>query len=266
MKFITFIRSMLFNLLLVLCTIFFGTLVIITFPFGRKTQWFFVDRYTDGVMLSLRFAAGVSYTVSGKENLPENETCVFWSKHQSILELYTLQHFMPRHTWVFKKILLQVPFFGWGLRAIEAIGIDRKGGRSAVEQIIEIGSQRLNNGISVMLFPEGTRMPIGKTRKYGRSGAYLAKETGHKIVPIAHNAGEFWRRQDLLIYPGEVKVVIGEPIDPSNKTVNEITAEAKKWIEATQKEISPLYAKKSAYYEARGDQDTSGDLEDSRKI
>jgi len=265
MKILTFIRSVLFKLLLVVYTISFGTLVIITFPFGRKVQWYFVDRYTDLVMLTLRLVAGVSYSITGANNLPQNETCVFWSKHQSILELYTLQHCMPRHTWVFKKILLHLPFFGWGLRSIEAIGIDRKGGRSAVEQIIDIGSQRLKNGISVMLFPEGTRMPIGKTRKYGRSGAYLAKETGHKIVPIAHNAGEFWGRQKFLIHPGEVKITIGEAIDPTDKTVQEITVLAKTWIEETQQKISPLYAEKFAYYAARGDQDTSGDLKDSRK-
>lgn len=264
-KSLAYLGSITFKLLLTFCTIFFGTIVIITFPFGRKVQWYFVDRYTDAVMLSLKYASGVTYTVTGKENLPKDETCVFWSKHQSILELYALQHFMPRHTWVFKKILLHVPFFGWGLRSIEAIGIDRKGGRSAVDQIIDIGSQRLNNGISVMLFPEGTRMPVGKTRKYGRSGAFLAKTTGHKIVPIAHNVGEFWGRQNFLINPGEMKVVIGKPIDPTNKTVDEITFEAKTWIEKTMCEISPVYAEKAAFYEARGDQDSSGDLKESRK-
>ncbi|MBT8141268.1 MAG: 1-acyl-sn-glycerol-3-phosphate acyltransferase [Gammaproteobacteria bacterium] len=160
---------------------------------------------------------------------------------------------------------MYVPFFGWGLRAIDAIGIDRKGGRSAVEQIIDIGRQRLDNGISVMLFPEGTRMPIGKTRKYGRSGAYLAKETGHKIVPIAHNAGEFWGRQNLLMCPGEVQVVIGKAIDPEDKSIDEITLESKTWIESTMREISPVYSKKAAYYKARGDQDTAGELKDSRK-
>jgi 1-acyl-sn-glycerol-3-phosphate acyltransferase len=264
-KFLSLLGSIIFKLFLAIHTVVFGILVIVTFPFGRKVQWFFVDRYTDAVMLTLRLTTGVTYSVSGKENLPENETCVFWAKHQSILELYILQHFMPRHTWVFKKILLHVPFFGWGLRVIEAIGIDRKGGRSAVEQIIDIGTQRLNDGISVMLFPEGTRMPIGKTRKYGRSGAYLAKEAGHKIVPIAHNAGEFWGRQNLIINPGEVKIVIGSPIDPTNKTVDEISRECKAWIEQTMRNISPVYAEKAAFYEARGDQDTSGKLKDSRK-
>jgi len=148
-KILSFIGSILFKSILFVITIVFGTLVISTFVFGRKVQWYFIDRYTDTVMLTLRYTCGVRYTIIGKEKLAKDETFVFWSKHQSILELYILQNCMPRHTWVFKKILLHLPFFGWGLRSIEAIGIDRKGGRSTVEQIIEIGTQRLKNGISV---------------------------------------------------------------------------------------------------------------------
>ena len=106
---------------------------------------------------------------------------------------------------------------------------------------------------------------MGKTRKFGRSGAYLAQKSGHKILPIAHNSGEFWKRGDLLISSGNVKVVIGEPIDPAGKTVDEITIEAKTWIEKTMREISPVYAERAAFYEERGDQDSSGDLKDSRK-
>jgi len=265
MKFITFIRSFVFNILFMLCAIVFGTLVIITAPFGRNLQLYFVDRYTDAVMLSAKYSVGLTYTIEGAENVPKDEACIVWSKHQSIYECYILQQYLPRHTWVFKKALLHVPFFGWGLKAIDPVPIDRKGGRSAVEQIIEKGGERLKKGTWIMLFPEGTRMPVGKTRKFGRSGAYLSQQTGHKILPVAHNSGEFWRRGDLLIDAGNVHVVIGKPIDPAGKTVDEITREAKTWIESTQRRISPVYTEKAAFYEARGDQDTSGDLKDSRK-
>ena len=265
MKFITFIRSLLFNILFALCAMIFGTLVIITAPFGRKVQLYFVDRYSDAVLLSAKYSVGLTFSIEGAENVPTDEACIVWSKHQSIYECYVLQQYLPRHTWVLKKALLLVPFFGWGLRAIDPVPIDRKGGRSAVEQIMEKGTERLKKGTWIMLFPEGTRMPVGKTRKFGRSGAYLAQKSGRKILPVAHNSGEYWRRGDLLIYPGEVKVVFGKPIDPTGKTVDEITVEAKTWIEQTQRRISPVYAERAAFYEERGDQDSSGDLKDSRK-
>ena len=264
-KFITLVRSLIFHALFVLCTIVFGTLVIVSVVFGNKVQWYFVDRYTDAIMLSAKYGVGLTYSVEGAENVPKNETCIAWVKHQSIFECYIMQQYLPRHTWVFKKALLHVPFFGWGLRAINPVPIDRKGGRSAVEQILEKGTDRLKSGYWIMLFPEGTRMPVGKTRKFGRSGAYLAEQSGHKILPVAQTAGEFWRRGGILVYPGVVKVVIGKPIDPAGKTVDEITIEAKTWIEATMREISPAYAEKADFYEARGDQDTSGDLKESRK-
>lgn len=264
-KFITLIRSLIFHTLFVFWTIFFGSLVIVSVVFGNKVQWYFVDRYTDAVMLSAKYVVGLSYSIEGAENIPRDETFITWAKHQSIYECYILQQYLPRHTWVFKKSLLHVPFFGWGLRAISPVPIDRKGGRSAVEQIVEKGTERLKNGLGIMLFPEGTRMPVGKTRKFGRSGAYLSEKSGHKLLPIAQTAGEYWRRGGILVYPGVVKVVIGKPIDPEGKNSDEITREAKTWIESTMRQISPVYAEKAAFYEARGDQDTAGDLKDSRK-
>lgn len=264
-KFITLIRSLIFHALYVLITITFGTLVISSGIFGSKLQWYFIDRYTDMVLLAAKYAAGLTYSIEGAENVPQDETCIAWVKHQSIYECYVMQQYLPRHTWVFKKELLHVPFFGWGLRAINPVPIDRRSGRSAVEQVIEKGTDRLKNGFWIMLFPEGTRMPVGKTRKFGRSGAYLSAKSGHKIIPVAQNAGEYWRRGGILLYPGVVKVVIGPAIEPLDKTSDEITAEAKTWIETTMRRISPVYAEKAAFYEARGDQDTSGNLQDSRK-
>nr|MBX2878375.1 1-acyl-sn-glycerol-3-phosphate acyltransferase [Granulosicoccus sp.] len=157
------------------------------------------------------------------------------------------------------------PFFGWGLRAINPIPIDRAAGRSAVEQVVEGGKERLAQGYWIVLFPEGTRMPVGKTRKFGKSGAILAVESGHRIFPVAHTSGEIWPRGSWFVYPGTVKVVFGEPVSPVGKTVDELTAEIKTWMENTMREISPVYAKKAAYYEARGDQDSSGSLKDSRR-
>ncbi len=85
-----------------------------------------------------------------------------------------------------------LPFVGWSIRLLHAIAIDRGAGRAAVNQVVEQGRQRLQEGDWIVMFPEGTRMPAGQTRRYGVSGAVLASQTGRLIIPVAHNAGYFW--------------------------------------------------------------------------
>lgn len=139
----------------------------------------------------------------------------------------------PRQVWVLKRELMWIPFVGWTLPLIHAIAIDRKSGQSAVGQVLEQGKRRLAEGDWVMIFPEGTRMPPGQTRRYGVSGALLAAKTGCLVVPIAHDAGYFWPRRGLLKKPGTITVVIGTPIVASGRNPREVNEEAQRWIEGT---------------------------------
>lgn len=259
------LRQIIFQIIFVPLNLFYGTLVVLFTPFGRDFQMIFVDSYGRASLRAMKYILGINYEIQGMENIPTDEACIIWSKHQSLWECWLLEVYLPRQTWVFKKVLLNVPFFGWGLRAINPIPIDRNAGRSAVQQVVDGGKERMAQGYWVVLFPEGTRMPVGKTRKFGKSGAILAVESGHRIFPIAHNSGEFWPRGSWLVHPGTVKVVFGEPISPEGKTVDELTAEIKAWMETTMREISPVYAEMATYYEERGDQDSEGSLKDSRK-
>jgi len=240
------LRQLIFQCVFVPLNFIYGSIVILLTPFGRETQMIFVDSYARAALRTMKYILGIRYEISGMENIPKDETCIIWSKHQSLWECWLFEVYLPRQTWVFKKGLLKVPFFGWGLRAIRPIPIDRKAGRSAVQQVVEGGKERLKQGYWIVLFPEGTRMPVGKTRRFGKSGAILAVESGHKIFPIAHNSGEIWPRGSWLVYPGTVKVIFGEPVDPAGKTVDEITAQVKDWIESTMREISPVYVERAA--------------------
>jgi 1-acyl-sn-glycerol-3-phosphate acyltransferase len=139
----------------------------------------------------------------------------------------------PRQVWVLKHELLWIPFVGWGIRLLHAIAIDRRSGVTAVNQIVTQGKARLAEGDWVMIFPEGTRMAIGQTRKYGVSGALLARETGCYVVAVAHNAGNFWPRRGLMKKPGVIRVVIGPPIETQGREPREINEEAQSWIENT---------------------------------
>jgi 1-acyl-sn-glycerol-3-phosphate acyltransferase len=149
----------------------------------------------------------------------------------------------PKTAWVVKRELLWVPVVGWAIGLVlNPIAINRSKGRSAVKQVIEKGKQRLAEGTWVTIFPEGTRVPYGETRKYGISGAALAQGAGVKIVPVAHNAGDFWRRHEFFsMRPGTVRFCIGEPIDASGQSPKETNLIVQEWIEAKMGEISAAY-------------------------
>ena len=118
-----------------------------------------------------------------------------------------------------------------------ALGIERE----IVNQVLEQGKQRLAEGLWILLFPEGTRVMPGRTRKYGLSGALLASQTGAKLVPVAHNAGDYWARRGLLKKPGTVRVVIGPPIEGRGRDPRALNDQAQAWVEGKMAEISAGY-------------------------
>jgi len=137
-----------------------------------------------------------------------------------------------------KRELLWVPFFGWALAILGSIAIDRKAGRKAIDQLVTQGRQRLEDGRWVVVFPEGTRIAPGQKGRYRIGGAVLAEQSGHPIVPVAHNAGEFWPRHGFLKRPGVIQVVIGPPISSRGRMAADILKEAEMWIEDTMGRIS----------------------------
>ncbi|TLY58123.1 MAG: 1-acyl-sn-glycerol-3-phosphate acyltransferase [Gammaproteobacteria bacterium] len=233
------IGSLIFTVFLFLWTfcyaIFFVTACLFL-PFRRR---FVLARVWSIVLLwALKWSCRLDYRIEGTENLPAGNHIALW-KHSSSWETIAMTLVFPRQVWVLKRELLWIPVVGWGIRQLHAIAIDRKSGHSAVAQVIEQGKQRLAEGDWIIVFPEGTRMPPGQTRRYGASGALLAIETGRLIVPVAHNAGAYWPRRGLLKKPGTVRVVIGPAVAASGRDVREINQEAQDWIEATVRRLQP---------------------------
>ena len=144
--------------------------------------------------------------------------------------------FRPQ-VWVLKRELLRVPFFGWGLAVLEPIAIDRTAGANAVDQVIEQGTERISRGCWVVVFPEGTRTAAGTRRRYKLGGTHLACAAGASVVPVAHNAGDFWPRRQFIKKPGLVRMVIGSPIPTEGRSAAEVMREAEDWIEAKVAEI-----------------------------
>ena len=193
---------------------------------------------------ALRRLCGLRWRIEGLENVPA-EPVVFFAKHQSTWETLALVVFLPHHVHVLKRELFRVPFFGWGLAAVRPIGIDRGAGRAAVEQLVSQGRAQLAAGRCVMIFPEGTRVLPGRSERYRVGGAVLAGRTGARVVPIAHNAGEFWPRHSFVKWPGTVDVVIGEPIETAGREPEAINAEVRAWMDRQMARIEgqgPAYA------------------------
>ena len=186
------------------------------------------------------FFCNMKVEFEGTENIPD-EPCVIMIKHTTVFETYAQLAIFPPQTWVLKRELLWIPIFGWGLAAMRPIAINRGAGHTAVTQVIEQGKQRLADGVWVTIFPEGTRMPLGKTRKYGISGAALASEAQVPVVPVAHNAGDFWPRRGLRKKPGLIRVCIGPPIHPGETPPKQLNLKVQDWVEAKMKEISIGY-------------------------
>jgi 1-acyl-sn-glycerol-3-phosphate acyltransferase len=227
-----YLRSLVFTTFFMLWTLIYGfffSLICPLLPFPRR---FVLARIWARTLLgSLKGLCGLDYRVEGWENLPCGNHVALW-KHSSTWETVAMTAIIPRQVWVLKRELTWIPFVGWGIRLLHAIAIDRKAGHSAVSQVVTQGKARLAEGSWIVIFPEGTRMPPGETRKYGASGALLASEAGKLVVPVAHDAGYYWPRRGLLKKRGTIRVMIGPPIDPAGRSVREINDAAQSWIES----------------------------------
>lgn len=190
---------------------------------------------THVVFFGLRVCCGLRYTVEGRENLPPGNHVIFM-KHSSTWETYAIMILFEPLVWVMKREILWIPFVGWGCLLARCIAIDRKAGASAVNQVLAQGKDRLERfGAWILVFPEGTRMAPGETRRYGSSGTLLAAKENRMIVPVAHNAGYFWPRRGLLKKRGVIRVIIGPPVDPAGRDPREVNEEVQAWIEAHSK-------------------------------
>jgi len=236
-----FLRSLVFNVIYVGTVGFFALAVALVAPFHREWGVKLAECWVDLVFWSLEHICRIDWRIEGRENIPAEPAIAYW-KHQSAWETLAQLKVFPKQSWVLKRELMWIPLIGQALLAIKPIAIDRKSGHTAVNQVLNIGSKRLlEDGMWVMIFPEGTRMPPGTTRRYGISGALLAEKTGRPIIPVAHNAGDFWRRNAFLKYPGTIQVRVGKPVYPHGVKPEDLNKEVQAWIEARMREISPGY-------------------------
>lgn len=221
---------------MVLSVLIYAPLSLLTFPLPPLARYRFIAQWARFHIWLLRRLCHLHYRVEGKQHLPAGPAIIL-SKHQSAWETLAFQVILPPHTWVLKRELIWVPFFGWALALLRPIAIERGAARRAFDQVIKQGRERLAAGLWVLIFPEGTRMPSRTRGKYKFGGAVLAEATGYPVVPVAHNAGTFWPRRGFVKYPGEIRVVIGPMIETQGRSAGEINRLAEEWIESMMEEL-----------------------------
>ena len=235
------LRSLVFMTLLILLTLIYWPIAVSVYFCEPKFRSRVIGVWAHVVIWLLKAICGLRHRVAGLENLPDQPAVIF-SKHQSAWETIAYQTIFPPQAWVLKRSLLYIPFFGWGLAATGPIKIDRATARKALEQVVTQGKAVLEEGRWVVIFPEGTRIAPGQHGTYHASAALLAIRAGVPLVPVAHNAGDFWRRRELSKRPGVIQVRVGEPIYPDGMKTREMNRLAEEWIRNTMPEISDAYS------------------------
>jgi len=176
----------------------------------------------------LNLTCGIKVNVIGQENLP-NSPCVIVSNHQGQWETFSMQYLFHPVCTLLKKELLYIPLWGWAMKMLHPIAINRGKPKEAIVQTLEEGSDRLKRGLYVLLFPEGTRVKAGRVGKYARSGFELAKRNNVKILPLCHNSGDCWPAHKFIKKPGTINLYIGEPffVEDSKESAEEV----RQWVE-----------------------------------
>lgn len=236
---ITFLRSCVFGIFLVLSTILFGLagIVLLVIPFSWR--WRIIVLWPKSIIWVAKYITGIHYEIKGAEHISPT-AAIYLGKHQSSWEtLFLPTLFTPTSTYIHKKELNYIPFFGWGLASVKQIPINRSKRRDAMRQVIELGSQRLAEGRNVILFPEGSRMPVGTQGTYKLGGSRLAVHTGMPVIPFAHNAGHCWAKNAFLKKPGKITLSFGPPIPSKGLTPEAHSALVEAWIETEMRKIDP---------------------------
>ena len=225
-----FLRSGLFFVGQVITAPIFTLIALLALPLNPITRNNLISGWARSMLWWLKVTCNIRYEITGLENIPHSPTIIL-SKHQSAWETFAFQAIFPTQVYVLKRELLWIPIFGWGLAMSSPIAINRAAGREALKQLVEKGKDRLAKGLWVVIFPEGTRIAPKKRGKYHIGGAWLAVHTQTPVLPVAHNAGDFWPK-GFIKNPGVIQMHIGTPIQTAGLKTDALNQQVENWIEA----------------------------------
>ncbi len=223
--------SLIFTIYMMVSACIFGLAMTLCFWLPYRAQFNIARTWARILFWLLDKLCGLKFAVEGRELIPSGNHIVM-SNHTSAWETVAQFLIFPPQVWVLKRELLWIPFIGWGLKLLRPISINRGAGHRAVTQVVDQGKARLADGLWIIIFPEGTRVVGKEKRKYGVGGALLATTANKFVVPLSHNAGDFWVRRGILKKRGTIRVIIGEPIDATGKDPRRLNEEVRQSIDA----------------------------------
>lgn len=255
---IAWLRSLVWHLWAILTLVPYGTVAVVLSIFmrGPRLYWF-CSGWMWLAVQGLRVICGVRWHETGRENLPEGPAIIV-PKHQSAWETLALT-FLCTHplSFVFKRELLYIPFFGWSMARLDMIHIDRSQRARAWAKVLRQGRKFLAEGNWIIMFPEGTRTPRGSQGSYKAGAARLAADTGAPLIPVAVASARCWPKNSFVKYPGVVEISYGAPILPEGRTPESLTSQVEHWIETEMRRLDPeaypAHGRKSAGPSASGD-------------
>ena len=226
-----FLRSLLFFIGQVITAPIFTLVALLAMPLNPILRNDLISGWARSMLWWLKVTCNIRHEITGLENITDSPTIVL-SKHQSAWETLAFQAIFPTQVYVLKRELLWIPIFGWGLAMSSPIAIDRSAGREALKKLVANGQARLSRGFWVVIFPEGTRITPGERSKYHIGGAWLATHTKTQVLPVAHNAGEYWAKNTFIKKPGVIKMHIGKSIQTAGLKADALNHQVEGWIEA----------------------------------
>ena len=232
----SFLGSLLFNITLYSSLPFISAVILVAYPFvSAKILSKIASFWISFILKLLRFLCGLDWEVKGLSNIPNSPVIVI-SNHQGQWESLYLQTLIHPISSIIKQELLLIPFFGWALAFMRPIPINRKNKFQSLRRVIDEANKRLNDGSSVLIFPEGTRIkPENGIAEFSNSCGLLSVKNNIPILPICHNSGKFWENKKFIKKSGLINVRIGPLFKGDDPKV--LTNEVKAWMEKEYQKI-----------------------------
>lgn len=237
-KFRIYLGSTAFLLAATLVTIMIAPLILVAAVFPFPVRYSCARAWAGTVLKIAELCCGIRYEVEGLEHLNTGSAAIVLSNHQSAWETIAFRYLLPPQTSLVKQSLLWIPFWGWAMATLKPIAIDRNNKHAALRKLISHGTEALKQGLWIIVFPEGTRMPANQMGEFSAGGAMLAQKSGYPVIPIAHDAGKCWPRYSFLKYPGTIKVKIGFPIVSKDRKTSDINKDAESWVMQALRELT----------------------------
>lgn len=230
------IRSLLFNFFYITWTLIIGILFLPIIFFPTDIIILVVGKiWAKGLYFFLKIFCNLKIDLRGLHNIP-NQPAIFASKHQSALETFMFHILVHKPVFVLKKELLDLPVFGFYLKKMGMIAIDRNGGMRSLKLLLKEVQEKINQGYSIIIFPEGTRTKPGETIDYNAGITAIYNLKVASVIPIALNTGVFWPKDSFLKKPGKF-VIEFLPKIPNNLDKKEFLSTLQNIIETKSKEL-----------------------------